>query len=452
MKIQLQKKSDGAVYDITDVCDSLVWSGDYQQVARKFEFKILNPTNDPNVMPPYNYYPHLGDRVFLYMYSEEIFRGIVWDKTDDSSTQYTQISCYDDAIRLTKSEISKYYVNVTPEDIAAQVVSEFGISPGNFASTGLPGNYVAMGKSPYEVVMAGYTRASKQNGKKYLPRMYMGGLDIIEKGSYTSNYILDPKANLISSSRQQSLDGMVNNVIVYNSDDGTTLLTEGNDGWQGVYGLIQKAIAFEKDKDNTTIAKNTLHDMDRKAEVKAIGNDNYCITGNCVFVRDEATGLFGKFFIDGDSHEITQETDIMTLTLNFENIMDEKELDSELNKDGGSSSSSSGSSGAKPNLDGKSPITMSLSFYTGAADEGGNESASGKTLQYGMCASNVYPIGTKFYITGINGLSDGTFTVEDHGGSDFDSANRLDIYVGNDAGAKAKANGLGRQTVTAYKV
>ena len=60
-------------------------------------------------------------------------------------------------------------------------------------------------------------------------------------------------------------------------------------------------------------------------------------------------------------------------------------------------------------------ISMDLSFYAGASDEGGNESASGKTLQYGMCASNYYPFGTKFYIEGINGLPNGTFTVEDTG-------------------------------------
>ena len=97
-------------------------------------------------------------------------------------------------------------------------------------------------------------------------------------------------------------------------------------------------------------------------------------------------------------------------------------------------------------------MTVDLSFYTGAADEGGNMSASGKTLKYGMCASNVYSFGTKFKIVGINGLDDGVFTVEDRGGSDFNNPNRLDIYVGNDSDSKSLANKLGRQTCTAYKL
>lgn len=335
MKIQLQKNADmSAVYDITDCCTNLVWSGDYQQAARKFEFKVLNPTTDTWVMPNFPVYPEIGDWIYLYMYSEEIFRGRIWGKTEDSSDQYSSITCFDDLYRLTKTQIAKYYKNVTPEDITAQLASEHQISVGNIASTGLPGNYVAMGKTPYEVIIAGYTRASKQNGKKYLPRMYMGALDVIEKGSYMDKYILDPFSTLMNSKYEQNLDGMVNSVIVYNSDDGSIVLTQTNDSDKALYGIIQKAIAYDTDKDNTTIAQNELKGMDRKAEVKALGSDNYCITGNCVFVKDPITGLYGKFFIDGDSHEITQASDIMTLTLSFENLMDEKELESELQKSG----------------------------------------------------------------------------------------------------------------------
>lgn len=112
----------------------------------------------------------------------------------------------------------------------------------------------------------------------------------------------------------------------------------------------------------------------------------------------------------------------------------------------------SADSSSYADINGEEKITVDLSFYTGAEDEGGNISASGKTLQYGMCASNYYSFGTQFKITGINGLDDGVFTVEDRGGSDFNSSNRLDIYVGNDNNSKALANRLGRQTCTAYKL
>lgn len=97
-------------------------------------------------------------------------------------------------------------------------------------------------------------------------------------------------------------------------------------------------------------------------------------------------------------------------------------------------------------------MNMDLSFYTGAENEGGSLSASGKDLVFGMCASNVYPVGTKFYIKGVSGLRSGVFTVEDTGGGDFNSPNRLDIYVGNGHAALVKANNLGRQKCIVYKL
>lgn len=97
-------------------------------------------------------------------------------------------------------------------------------------------------------------------------------------------------------------------------------------------------------------------------------------------------------------------------------------------------------------------ISMDLSFYTGSESEGGKLSASGKELTFGMCASNYYPRGTKFYIKQVEGLNSGIFTVEDTGGSDFDSPNRLDIFVGNGHGAIVKANNLGRKKCIVYKL
>ena len=146
MKVQLVKKHGGTVYDITDTVSDITWAGDYQQAARTFDFKVLHPTNDTHVLPmPVN--PEIGDKVFWYTYGKEAFRGIVWSKTTDSSGQYMDISCYDDLIRLTKSEISKVYVNVSPEEIAGQLCSEFGIGAGSFASSGYTGNYVGIGKT-----------------------------------------------------------------------------------------------------------------------------------------------------------------------------------------------------------------------------------------------------------------------------------------------------------------
>lgn len=348
MKVILYKNQSNVSYDITNFIDGITWSGDYQQVARTLEIGILFPTND---MSYDRVNIEIGDKVKLEEYNLELFYGRVWSKNIDSSSQFMKIVCYDDLIYMTKSQIAKVYTGVTPEGVAKQLCNEFNITAGSLASTGYSRNYVALGQTPYDVIMASYTYASKKNGKKYMPRMMNRKLHVIEKGTSQANVILDPKYNLQNIKYDQSLDKMINSVIVYKSDDGTTVLTETKQDWINKYGKLQKALSYSEDEDNRALAKKEISDLERKAEAKAFGHPG-CIAGNIVYVRDEHTGLIGKFYIDADSHTWNQGIHNMTLTLNFENLMDEKELEEELksNDSGDSSSSpsnsSSGSSGS----------------------------------------------------------------------------------------------------------
>lgn len=370
MKIILYKNQSNVSYDITDYVDGITWSGDYQQVARTLDIGILYPTNDMNYD---RVNIEVGDKVRLYEYDLELFRGIVWSKNIDSSSQFLKITCYDDLIYMTKSQIAKVYTGVTPEAVTKQLCNEFNITAGSLASTGYSRNYVALGQTPYDVIMASYTYASKQNGKKYMPRMMNGKLHVIEKGTSQANVILDPKYNLQNIKYDQNLDKMINSVIVYKSDDGSTVLTETKQDWINKYGKLQKALNYTEDEDNRTLAKKEISDLERKAEVKAFGHPG-CIAGNIVYVRDEHTGLIGKFYIDSDSHTWNQGVHNMALTLNFENLMDEKELEEELQKndsgDNSSDSSSSSDSGIKNNA------TLNTWYHTNIPGHGADVNPS----------------------------------------------------------------------------
>lgn len=99
-------------------------------------------------------------------------------------------------------------------------------------------------------------------------------------------------------------------------------------------------------------------------------------------------------------------------------------------------------------------VTMTLTFYGDFAHENGGYAgidAQGNKLVAGTVASNVYSFGTKFSMDGQ------VFTVRDRGGSNFNSSNRLDVFVprrqgeSNSAYARRISN-YGRKTVTMYKL
>lgn len=364
MELKLYKRKTKLTYDITDAIDGVTWGGDYEQVARSLDFNLLYPTLDKNIS---FVNAEVGDKVIFYDYGLELFRGTVWSKTLDTSSEYASIKCYDDLIYTTKSQIAKVYTNVTAEAITSQLCNEFNIAVGYLAKGGSARNYVALGQTPYDVIMAAYTHASKQNGKKYMPRMMNGKLHVIEKGVSQANVILDGKYNLENAKFGQSLDGMVNKVIVYNSDDGSTVLTESKNDLISAYGLIQKALSYEEKKDNRALAKKELKDMDRTADVKAIGHPA-CIAGNIVYVRDDHTGLVGKFYIDSDNHTWNKGVHMMQLTLNFENLMDEKELEEELQ----SSKSDSSSDDSKKDSKKTEPLKEWTLEHSDCAGHGAN--------------------------------------------------------------------------------
>lgn len=99
------------------------------------------------------------------------------------------------------------------------------------------------------------------------------------------------------------------------------------------------------------------------------------------------------------------------------------------------------------------PIKITMTFYGDFAHENGGYAgidANGDDLIAGTVASNYYPQGTQFEFSGQ------VFTVRDRGGSNFNSPNRLDVFVprlkneSNDNYAK-RISDYGRRTVTMYK-
>ena len=81
--------------------------------------------------------------------------------------------------------------------------------------------------------------------------------------------------------------------------------------------------------DPATAAKNMLKvTPTQNITMTAIGDKN-CLSGYSVAVKDAATGLSGKYWIKTDKHTWQGETYMMDLELSFEQIMDEKDIETE---------------------------------------------------------------------------------------------------------------------------
>lgn len=316
MKISIGDK------DISQLLEKVTWSGDTKQVARKISFTIAKKQTD-YYLPKITI--NIGDKILMQTDSgKTLFYGVIWDVDRKTSSSTVSYVAFDFLIYITKSDINAVY-NTTPEEVVKRIAQEFAIPTGKIAQTGIRVYMPCFGKGAYETIMMGYTAASKQNGKKYIPLIQdRNKLSVIEKGSLCG-VIMDSTYNLQDSSYKQSLDNMVNKVIIKNSD-GKVLGTVTKASPDG--GTIQKVYTQEDGKNAQAEAKAMLKVLEETASVSGIG-DVRALSGYALIIQEETTGLYGRFYIESDTHTFEKGVHTMQLTLEFDNLMDEKEIPKE---------------------------------------------------------------------------------------------------------------------------
>jgi hypothetical protein len=303
--------------DITEIVTSVTWSGGYKQAARILEFGIAVSPND-------YYLPKItikmGDMVGLVDdEGKELFQGYVFFKEKSINSNEMTVTAYDGLIYLLKSKGTYNFKNMTPQAITQKVCSDFGIPIGNLAS-GSPLNRIFDAETIYTIIMTTYTIESNKSGKLYMPRMDKGKLNVIEKGSIITKFVLDAKTTIINSTYSESMENAINVVKIYDENGNY----KGQVTLDGIPGILQDIYKTEKGQDAQVQARGMLRGIERTAEIEAIG-DVECITGNAVVIKEPYTGLNGLFYIDNDEHTFSNGQHTMRLGLSFKNMMDRQE-------------------------------------------------------------------------------------------------------------------------------
>ena len=98
---------------------------------------------------------------------------------------------------------------------------------------------------------------------------------------------------------------------------------------QQKYGVVQAVCKQEDGADAQTEAKALLKTLEQSGSVTGCQGDSRAVSGYALIVQETTTGLFGKFYIESDTHTFTDGKHEMALTLAFSNMMDEKEIENQ---------------------------------------------------------------------------------------------------------------------------
>lgn len=315
----IQKQLTAGGKDLSQLVEKVTWSGDSKQVARKLVFSIATRSTD-RFLPKVTI--NEGDSVLFKDGDRTLFGGPVFDIEKSASGNLTTYTAFDLMFYINNSDISKVFDD-TPEAITAWICSHLGVPLGSAASTGIKVYLPWLGKKAYEAIMAAYTTASRQNGKKYIPLMRnVSQVCVIEKGALCG-VVLDGSYNLTEATYKTSLQKLVDRVIATDKNGNQTSVVEDT-GAQSKYGVVQRVYKQEEGKDAASEAKALLYIMDQSATVTAT-SDTRAVSGYAIAVQEATTGLYGKFYIESDTHTFEDGKEMMQLTLAFSNMMDEKE-------------------------------------------------------------------------------------------------------------------------------
>lgn len=317
----------GIESDLTTLIQKLTWSGDYREAARRLDVLVTTSATDTNLT---SVTIDTADMLLLFGDDgKELFRGYVFKKSKSITANALTLTVYDGLIYLIKSKFSKIFLGVSAEQVASSVCAFLGVAAGEFAKTSIPQSFPHLAKTGYEAIMTAYTTAGKQKKKVYMPRMSAGKLNVIEKGSTVAKRIVLQTEHITDSTYTEDIENMINAVQI-TDEHGNRIGTISNQEWVQSYGLLQDVYQKEQGKDAQTMARALLKDLNRESLVELVGGpDTYdMIAGNSVQIKESFTGLTGLFYIDADSHTFQNGQHTISLTLNFQNIMDEQLPDS----------------------------------------------------------------------------------------------------------------------------
>lgn len=333
MRVQLFKPSTGQQYDITGACSTVSWKGSASSACRTLEFAYVNDPYDPQLNIPAI---STGDLVSLEDDKEgEVFYGQIFGIEKSSDIGTITFTASDPMKHLLESKGQYNFQNVTPEAITMQVCADVQF-PLRYAN-GIPSIYetgvniasmICDQMSLYDIIMAAYTKAHKITGDKYFAMVYKRGLGVYRAEWIVTGFTLSDSENITASNFSESMDEIVNRVKVYD-DKGNQIGEVNDEDSAATFGIFQEVYKQEEGVDPTTAATAMLKSKpSSQIKINALGDIN-CLSCYYVMVQDAATGLAGRYWISSDTHTWQNGVHTMELDLEFEAMMNEKEIKEE---------------------------------------------------------------------------------------------------------------------------
>ena len=313
----------GPVRDLTQLVQTVTWSGQSSQIARELSVTLAVP-RDGSVEPPAL---EEGAALTLMVDGTPQFTGPLVSATTSTQSVLVELSALDNGRFLVGNEGWYQFSGVAAETAAAAICGEFGIPVAGLAPGGGTVSRKFAGVSLDKIIKTLYTLAAGTSGRRFLARFTgQGALEVVEKPTAATAVI----QSTMGVTNTWDITGLQNSVAI--RTEAGALVTRVEDGGSiSRNGRLEHVLIQSDGQDPSAEAQAWLEDngLRQTLTVETLG-DVRLITGNAVELRDTGSGVSGLFWIDSDTHTWKNKQYFTKVRLNFRNLMDEATSGSEV--------------------------------------------------------------------------------------------------------------------------
>lgn len=297
--------------------ERIIWKGGINGTSRTLEVKYLD---DATIAK-------LGDKVEFYVDEDKLFTGKVFSVEVTGQSQIKTFSCFDNSIYLNKNYFVKNFNKKKPSQILKEICGELKLEVGAVPKDIVDCTYPAINRSGYQIILNAYTIQHRKDKKIYSIVSNDGKIDIIEQGSL-ADVLLHSEQDIKSSRYGEDLEKMVNQIVIYKTEKEKQQIVDKveNKDDKEKYGLFQKVMQYDRDRDNINNAKEMLKSVEKTGNITCLGNV-LIQSGYSIGIHEPHTNLVGSFLVKNDTHVWENDVYYCDVELAFENVMDKTEFE-----------------------------------------------------------------------------------------------------------------------------
>jgi len=296
--------SDNKEQTILTVLEGLNWQGAKDMCCRTLDFSFLY---NPLVKDIPKYKAKVNDKVEWIENGKTLFLGYIETLPYNTDDDTVSVTCQDLLARVMRS---KYIGRMrgTLNQLANNICGSFGIKNGINVDNSHVHNIVSTGDLTYYDIL---NTALKTMFDRFT--LYMDG-DTLRLAEHDIVDTFEIGKNIRSSSFSQSMSDMVTRVLIIDNDGHLLNAVENTEDLKK-YGLFQEVYNYNKEcKNNLAEARKLLKGVTNEGKI-VVNNNNNCISGRFIKVKEPVNSFEGVFEIQSDNHTINNGDKYMELEI-----------------------------------------------------------------------------------------------------------------------------------------